>query len=323
MGDVAMTVPVLSAFSKAHPKIKLTVLTKKQFAPLFRDLKMATVFAADFNTAHKGIFGLYRLSKRLRNTQIEAVADLHNVLRTKILKLFLSGIKFAQIDKGRAEKKALITGKIVAPLRTTSQRYLDVFKSLGFHFEIDNPSFLAPKPLESSIKKILGEFSSIIGIAPFAAYASKTYPISQMDQVIFELQKQTKILLFGGGAKETKQLEAIATKYTNVCCVAGKFNLDQELDIISNLKVMLSMDSSNGHIAAMLGVKVVTLWGVTHPFAGFAPFHQLETNNILSNLETYSKIPTSIYGNTYPEGYEFAMQTISVEDIIKTIQDNL
>lgn len=323
MGDVAMTVPVLSAFSKAHPKIKLTVLTKKQFAPLFRDLKMATVFAADFNTAHKGIFGLYRLSKRLRNTQIEAVADLHNVLRTKILKLFLSGIKFAQIDKGRAEKKALITGKIVAPLRTTSQRYLDVFRSLGFDFEIDNPSFLAPKPLESSIKKILGEFSSIIGIAPFAAYASKTYPISQMDQVIFELQKQTKILLFGGGAKETKQLEAIATKYTNVCCVAGKFNLDQELDIISNLKVMLSMDSSNGHIAAMLGVKVVTLWGVTHPFAGFAPFHQLETNNILSNLETYSKIPTSIYGNTYPEGYEFAMQTISVEDIIKTIQDNL
>ena len=323
MGDVAMTVPVLSAFSKAHPKIKLTVLTKKQFAPLFRDLKMATVFAADFNTAHKGIFGLYRLSKRLRNTQIEAVADLHNVLRTKILKLFLSGIKFAQIDKGRAEKKALITGKIVAPLRTTSQRYLDVFRSLGFDFEIDNPSFLAPKPLESSIKKILGEFSSIIGIAPFAAYASKTYPISQMDQVIFELQKQTKILLFGGGAKETKQLEAIATKYTNVGCVAGKFNLDQELDIISNLKVMLSMDSSNGHIAAMLGVKVVTLWGVTHPFAGFAPFHQLETNNILSNLETYSKIPTSIYGNTYPEGYEFAMQTISVEDIIKTIQDNL
>jgi ADP-heptose:LPS heptosyltransferase len=324
MGDVAMTVPVLSAFSKAHPKIKLTVLTKKQFTPLFRDLKMVTVFAADFSTTHKGLFGLYRLSKSLRNTHIEAVADLHNVLRTKILKLFLLGIKFIQIDKGRAEKKALITGKIVTPLRTTSQRYLDVFRNLGFDFEIDNPSFLAPKPLESSLKKILGEFSnSSIGIAPFAAYASKTYPISQMDQVIFELQKQAKILLFGGGAKETKQLEAIATKYTNVCCVAGKFSLDQELDIISNLKVMLSMDSSNGHMAAMLGVNVVTLWGVTHPFAGFAPFHQSEANNLLSDLEKYPKIPTSIYGNNYPEGYEFAMQTISVENIVKTVQDNL
>ena len=324
MGDVAMTVPVLSAFSDAYPTIKLTVLTKKQFVPLFRDLKMVTVLSADFNTTHKGVFGLYQLSKLLRNTHIDAVADLHNVLRTKILKLFLFGIKFAQIDKGRAEKKALITGKIGTPLRTTPQRYADVFRSLEFEFEIDNPSFPSPKPLDIEITKVLGGFSKpVIGIAPFAAYASKTYPISKMEKVIFELQKESKVLLFGGGVNETKQLEAIASEYSNVVSVAGKFNLDQELDIISNLKVMLSMDSSNGHMAAMLGVKVVTLWGVTHPFAGFAPFHQLEANNLLSDLEKYPKIPTSIYGNNYPEGYELAMQTISVESIIKTIQDTL
>ena len=324
MGDVAMTVPVLSAFSIAYPEIKLTVLTKKQFAPLFRDLKMVTVISADFNSTHKGVFGLYRLSKLLRNTHIEAVADMHNVLRTKILKLFLSGIKFAQIDKGRAEKKALIAGKISTPLRTTPERYADVFRALGFEFEIDNPIFPTPKPLDASITKALGDFSKpVIGIAPFAAYTSKTYPISKMETVIFELQKETKVLLFGGGANETKQLETIASKYSNVVCVAGKFSLDQELDIISNLTVMLSMDSSNGHMAAMLGVKVVTLWGVTHPFAGFAPFHQLATHNLVSDLEKYPKIPTSIYGNNYPEGYEFAIQSIPVESIIKTVQYTL
>ena len=324
MGDVAMTVPVLSAFSIAYPEIKLTVLTKKQFAPLFRDLKMVTVISADFNSTHKGVFGLYRLSKLLRNTHIEAVADMHNVLRTKILKLFLSGIKFAQIDKGRAEKKALIAGKISTPLRTTPERYADVFRALGFEFEIDNPIFPTPKPLDASITKALGDFSKpVIGIAPFAAYTSKTYPISKMETVIFELQKETKVLLFGGGANETKQLETIASKYSNVVCVAGKFSLDQELDIISNLTVMLSMDSSNGHMAAMLGVKVVTLWGVTHPFAGFAPFHQLATHNLVSDLEKYPKSPTSIYGNNYPEGYEFAIQSIPVESIIKTVQDTL
>ena len=138
-----------------------------------------------------------------------------------------------------------------------------------------------------------------------------------------ELQKESKVLLFGGGSDEVKKLEAIASKYANVFCVAGKFSLEQELDIISNLKVMLSMDSSNGHMAAMLGVKVVTLWGVTHPNAGFAPFNQLEANNLLSDQEKFSKIPTSIYGNSYPEGYEFAMQTITVESIVKTVQDNL
>jgi len=324
MGDVAMTVPVLSAFSNAHPKVTLTVLTKKKFAPLFRGLKMVTVISADFNTTHKGVLGLYRLSKLLRNTQVEAVADLHNVLRTKILKFFLSGIKFHQIDKGRFEKKALITGKTKTPLRTTTQRYADVFRSLGFEFEIDSPSFPAPKQLDTAITKELGAFSnSVIGVAPFAAYASKTYSISKMDQVISKLQKESKVVLFGGGANETKQLEAIASKYSNVFCVAGKFSLEQELDIISNLKVMLSMDSSNGHMAAMFGVNVVTLWGVTHPSAGFAPFHQKETNNILSDQDKYPKIPTSIYGNRYPEGYEFAMQTITVETVVKTVQETL
>ena len=321
MGDVAMTVPVLSAFSETHPTIKLTVLTKKQFAPLFRDLKMVSVISVDFKTDYNGVVGLYRLSKALRNTQVEAVADLHNVLRTKVLKLFLPRIKFIQIDKGRAEKKALITAKKRTPLRTMIQRYADVFRSLGFEFELDKPSFTAPKLLDAATTKKLGAFSnSSIGIAPFAAYASKTYSISKMDQVISKLQKESKVVLFGGGANETKQLEAIASKYSNVFCVAGKFSLEQELDIISNLKVMLSMDSSNGHMAAMLGVNVVTLWGVTHPSAGFAPFHQKETNNILSDQDKYPKIPTSIYGNKYPKDYLNAAGSIFPEKIIEKVQ---
>lgn len=324
MGDVAMTVPVLSAFSNSYPDIKLTVLTKKQFAPLFRDLDSVSVILADFKKDHKGVFGLYQLSKLVRNLQIDAVADLHNVLRTKILKFFLFGVKVAQIDKGRSEKKALVSGRISEALRSTPQRYADVFRGLGFGFEIDPPIFLAPEPLDPTITKILGDFSkATVGIAPFAAYASKTYPLSQMETVITELQKESKVLLFGGGSEETKQLEILASKYANVCCVAGKFNLTQELDIISNLKVMLSMDSSNGHMAAMFGVKVVTLWGVTHPFAGFAPFNQINGNNLLADQKQYPKIPTSIYGNRFPEGYELAIQTIPVERIVKTVKENL
>jgi ADP-heptose:LPS heptosyltransferase len=50
--------------------------------------------------------------------------------------------------------------------------------------------------------------------------------------------------------------------------MAGKMKLQQELALISNLDVMVSMDSGNAHIAAMLGVKYHTL-GATHPYAGF------------------------------------------------------
>ncbi|HBC05033.1 MAG TPA: ADP-heptose--LPS heptosyltransferase RfaF, partial [Aequorivita sp.] len=51
----------------------------------------------------------------------------------------------------------------------------------------------------------------------------------------------------------------------------GKLTFEEELALISNLDLMLSMDSGNGHLAAMYGVPVVTLWGVTHPYAGFVP----------------------------------------------------
>ena len=144
-----------------------------------------------------------------------------------------------------------------------------------------------------------------------------------MDKVIYELQKKHIILLFGGGAEESLQLQKLASKYTNVFSVAGKFSLDHELDIISNLKVMLSMDSSNGHMAAMLGVNVVTLWGVTHPYAGFAPFNQDVTNNLLADRVKYPKIPTSIYGNTFPEGYELAIETIPVKSVLEAVNRNL
>jgi ADP-heptose:LPS heptosyltransferase len=86
---------------------------------------------------------------------------------------------------------------------------------------------------------------------------------------------------------------------------------------------MLSMDSGNGHLAAMLGVNVVTLWGVTHPFAGFAPFNQKATNNLLADRKKYPRIPTSIYGKSFPKGYELAIQTIQPDTVVKAVKDNL
>ena len=58
--------------------------------------------------------------------------------------------------------------------------------------------------------------------------------------------------------------------------IAGKLSFKEELELIRSLDVMVSMDSGNAHLAAMQDVKTITLWGVTHPYAGFAPFHQPE-----------------------------------------------
>lgn len=319
-----MIVPVLRAFNMQHPEVKLTVLTREFFTPFFRDLNNVSVFPADLKGRHKGVIGLYKLSKELKELHIDAVLDLHNVLRTSVLKIFFKGKPFYQIDKGRAEKKALIKGKTFQQLKTTHERYADVFRKLGFSLDVSNPSF--PKRVELNSKTIPYlemDSKKWIGIAPFAAHESKMYPLDLMGKVIETLSKTYKILLFGGGEQEIEILDRFQNKYKNVTNLAGKLTLTEELDVISNLDIMLSMDSGNAHMAAMLGVKVLTIWGVTHPFAGFAPFNQPEDFAILSDRTKFPLIPTSIYGNKFPNGYQGVSRSIDPNLIVAKIDSVL
>ena len=321
MGDVAMTVPVLRALISQYPELKITVVTRGFFKPFFQDLENVTVYEADFKGHHKGVLGLYKLSKELKKLQFDAVADLHNVLRSKILKLFFFGKKVVQLDKGRAEKKALTAGQTFQQLKTTHQRYAEVFEALGYAVDLSQPTFLQSKLLSENLNTFISNKDyKTVGIAPFAAHHSKMYPIVQMKAVISEISKNYNVILFGGGAKEIEVLNQLETEFNNTKSVAGKLNLEEELILISNLDLMLSMDSGNAHIAAMLGKKVITIWGVTHPFAGFAPFNQPNDFALTANREQYPLIPTSIYGNKFPEGYENAAGSISVENIVSKIR---
>lgn len=326
MGDVAMTVPVLRAFVKQFPEVQITVISRPFFKPFFEGIPNLSFFAFDEKERHKGFLGLLRLFQDLKGLNIDAFADLHNVLRSKVVRtLFaLSGKKIASVDKGRAEKKALTQAenKTFKPLPSMFERHAKVFEQLGFTIDLSQPEFPEKAVLSPEILALIGtNHQKLIGIAPFAQYDSKVYPLDLMQEVIDQLALDTTqtILLFGGGKKEIEILNAILKGKKNVINVAGKIKFQQELQLISNLDVMLSMDSGNAHIAAMLGVKVITLWGATHPFAGFSPFNQPLENALVSDRNLFPKLPTSVYGNKKVEGYEDAMRTIIVDAIVKAL----
>jgi ADP-heptose:LPS heptosyltransferase len=330
MGDVAMTVPVLRALVLQHPEVKITVVSRPFFQPFFEGIPNVNFFGVDLKERHKGFFGLFRLFSDLRKLDIDLVADLHNVLRSKIIRtLFaISGKKVAATDKGRAEKKALtsLTNKVFAPVKPMIERHVDAFKQLGFSIDLANPKFPEKAILSDEIISFTGtKNQNWIGIAPYAQYESKVYPIDLMQQVIDDLakNKNVKIFLFGGGATEIEKLNQLQNNHENVMVVAGKLSFEAEIQFISNLNVMLSMDSGNSHIAAMLGVKVITLWGATHPFAGFKPFNQPDDFCLTSDREQFPLLPTSIYGNRKVEGYDEVMRTILPEKIVFSIQSQL
>ncbi len=328
MGDVAMTVPVLVALTQKYPELRITVLTKSFYKPILEQIANVNVHIVDVNGKHKGVLGLWKLYRELIKIKIDAVADLHNVLRSSILKQFfrLGGISVVQIEKGRKEKIALTTrtDKVFKPLKTTHQRYADVFDQLGYPVALENHK-LPKVPLTVEVKEKLKIGTlKCIGVAPFAAFAGKTYPLQLMEEVLKELTTLNtyRILLFGGGEREKLQLEKWEKQFANCIVVAGKITFPDELKLISNLELMLSMDSGNAHLAAMYGVPTITLWGVTHPYAGFFPYQQ-EHNTMVSDREQFPLIPTSVYGNKFPSGYEKVMETITPDQVVHKIRQVL
>jgi ADP-heptose:LPS heptosyltransferase len=331
MGDVAMTVPVIRAFVQQNPNTKITVVSRPFFKPFFDGIPNVDFFAVDVKGRHKGFFGLLKLYADLKKLKVDAIVDLHNVLRSKIVRTLFafSGKKVAATDKGRADKKALTRAKnkIFAPVKSMVERHVVTFNKLGFAIDLSNPSFPEKAILSDEIIQFSGTKESLkwIGIAPFAQYESKVYPLDLMQKVIdvLAMNSNNKIFLLGGGKIEIEQLHTLANGKNNCIVVAGKLSFPQELQLISNLDCMLSMDSGNAHIAAMLGVKVITLWGATHPFAGFIPYDQPIENSLTSDREQYPLLPTSVYGNKKVEGYEEVMRTISPEKVVFSIQTQL
>lgn len=323
MGDVAMLIPVIYAFAKAYPETKITFLSKPFFKPIVDTLPNVHFVAAETNKRHKGILGIWKLSRQLKKKGISHVADTHNVLRSKMLRFFL-GLPNAKIDKGRAEKKALTAtqNKVFKPLTTTIQRYVEVFEKLGF--SAITPEVLPRPDVTDEVHSLIGNTTNkLVGIAPFAAHQGKQYPLDLMKEVIQKLGQQSEIHVFLFGAPNEKELlDILSEGCKNVTVVAVVLKFPQEINLIAQLDVMLSMDSGNGHLAAMFGVPTVSLWGVTHPYAGFAPFKQ-ETHCLLSDRNQYPAIPTSIYGNKVPEGYEEVMRTISPQMVVDKLMSLL
>ena len=206
LGDVAMTIPVLYPMCRANPDTRFVMVTKPWPASMFHDRPdNLEVVGIDVKEKYKGLFGLMRLAGQLRKQYgIDAVADLHNVLRTRVISLFmkLHGIPVARLDKERDRRKALINHK-GGPVTPTHDRYRNVFNELGFDAPDNFTRLYDGKPLPVSpivLEKEPGQ--RWIAVAPFSAHDGKNYPLELMSQVVAELSKREDywIFLMGGGS---------------------------------------------------------------------------------------------------------------------------
>lgn len=301
IGDVAMTVPVLQSVARAYPDTHFTMLSNARFAPLFAGMPDNVSFlGVDLKKDYHGFGAMFKLFLSLRKKHFDAVADIHRVLRTTALSFFyrLFFTKVRRIHKDRRSRKRLtrFKNKDLTPRLTSFDRYRIVLEKLGFKFDVEFSSIFGNgKGDLSAIKNIVGNKECPwIGVAPFAAHKGKIYPLYLMEEVVAQLDSAgvCRQFVFAYG-KELAQVQEWAEKYRSVEMIDTSLGMAGELILMSHMNVMLAMDSSNMHLASLTGTPVVSIWGATHPAAGFMGWGQDPDNCIQLDLPCR---PCSIYG---------------------------
>lgn len=296
LGDIAMTVPVVASLCRQYPSMQVTMLTNKLGAKIYNavlsEQPNLKVRGIDVKRDYKGVNGLNHLYHELKAEGYDAVADLHNVLRTKWLnfRFLLNRTPKAQIDKGRADKKALVNHRISQQLKSSIERYQDVFEQLGLPISLDfTPTPLSGQPNLSGMENI--------GIAPTAQHLGKIYPKAQMLQVIDGLLAQRPdlhIYLFGGPDEQAELDQWTERCPERIHNTAGRQTIADDLRMMSVLDCMITMDSANMHLASLVGCRVVSIWGATDVKAGFYGYRQSPDDIVALPLDCR---PCSIYGN--------------------------
>ena len=332
MGDVAMLVPVVYSLAKQYPDLRITVLSRKFAKVFFEELAPNVGFMeADLSNEYRGVKGLNALYRRLKAKHFTVIADMHGVLRTQYLRtrFMLDRYKVAHIDKHRAGKRRLLSPnhRRLVQQPTAFQNYADVLAKLGYPVTLHFDSIFPQKGgnLRLAGIDVLAEkksFQQWIGVAPFAAHENKEYPVEKMEAVLVELMHlhpNVRILLFGAGKREHQCFEQWCGKYPKCINVSALANgLGNELVVMSHLDVMVSMDSANAHLASMVNVPVVCLWGATHPYAGFMGWRQGYDTQVQVDMPCR---PCSVYGSKpCMRGDKACMESITTRQVVEKVE---
>jgi ADP-heptose:LPS heptosyltransferase len=302
MGDVALTTPVLKGMRQQYPDVELVLLTRSSFKPFFSSVAGLELFFPDLKERHKGLPGLIRLFKDInRQSEIDYVIDLHDVLRSKILRFFfrLTGVPVAVIDKGRRDKKSVIKGREKIRLKHSVERYSDVFARAGFPVTMPEGPWIYPSS-EALLKagKMTDMHAEInIGVAPYAKHKLKMWPEDSMVRLLGLIAEnhKSRFWLFGG-KEESERIAAFQAKIPGSVNLVGTVSLDEELALMSKLDLMIAMDSSNMHMAALVGTKVISIWGGTDPLSGFGAWMQPDDYSLSIPVGDLTCRPCTTYG---------------------------
>jgi len=308
----------IGALKAAYPDVKVTVATREMFRPFFEGLDVGFM-PVEVRREHHGVKGLLALSRDIRAMKIDAFADAHHVLRSFFMRavLWLHGVRTARITKSHFQKwyRVKHAHSNNNSLKHTVTRYCDVFRKFGFEFD-------DPAPVRKTVRpNPMGDKNGVwIGFAPFSAHTGKTYPEDLSRETVRLLaERYERVFIHGGGGEEARFAAEMEAKYPNVTALYGKLGgFGDEMNLISNLDCIVSMDSLAMHLAALVATPVVSVWGATHPKMGFFGYGCDPEGILQADMKCR---PCSTYGNKQCKFGDYrCLRAVTPEMIVERVR---
>jgi ADP-heptose:LPS heptosyltransferase len=272
MGDIIYTTPIVRCLKLQLPGTEIHFLTKTQFKYIYEH--------------NPYLDKLHLLKPKLKETiadikaeKFDLIIDLHNNLRTAIIKL-------ATLLPSSTYKKERFSKWLALKFKWKSfysndhlvDRYLKTVKFLG----VTNDH----KPIDYYIAKSyqLEEFLPATHAGPFVAFIigathfTKRMPVEKVIEICKNINGPI-VLMGGKDVVENAALiqNALGDKVYSTC---GKTNLDQSVFIVSKARKVIGFDTGLTHIAEAFNMPLVSIWGGTAPeLLGVFPYkidHSLE-----------------------------------------------
>lgn len=272
LGDVVMTTGVIEALHRYRPDMRVHMLTKEAYAPLFHDdgrLISCTGITGDESPRD--------IARKLPVERFEWALDLHSVVRSRAVSAFIKADRTAVVDKRALQRRFMIwTRNRWRRTFDTLGAYLATLSGMGICDRVLPRLSLGEKTVKAAQNR-LNEFSAapdtpVVGIAPGAKHAMKRWHAASFARVADRVQDAGFPVVFIGDRNDIPFIDEVAGfMETPVHSLAGSLSLAETTGIIDLLAALVTNDSGPMHIAGALGTPSVSIFGPTHPDLGFVP----------------------------------------------------
>ncbi|MEQ1585264.1 MAG: glycosyltransferase family 9 protein [Cyclobacteriaceae bacterium] len=317
IGDIVLTTPVIRGLKTQLNDSEIHFATKVQYKGILEN-----------NPYVDKLFLLEKdlsvLIGELRKEKYDFIIDLHNNLRTRIIKTAL-GVKFYSFNKLNLEKWLLVNFKIdKLPSLHIVDRYLNTVQELGVKADALGLDYFIPDKDEVPVEWLPETHrQGFVAYAIGAQHNTKKLPVTRMIELCDKINKP--IVLLGGqedfsiaeqiriffDRPQASEFEAGLTelnKKTTIYNACGKFNLNQSASLIKSARYVFTHDTGLMHIAAAFKKEIYSIWGNTIPEFGMYPYRSKFT--ILENKKIDCRPCSKIGHQVCPKGHFKCMNEI-------------